>query len=170
MLAVDLHAGQIRGFFDIPTDNLYAAPTMAADVLARRRQPDGGFLPTLAGGARPRAVAAEQCAPRHCRQAARPAGVSEVMNVIGEVSGRHCILIDDIIDSGRHALQCRPGADRAWRGQCARLSHPRGALGKAVRRVDASVLTELVITDTILPTEATRNAEDPHHSDCPADR
>ena len=161
VLAVDLHAGQIQGFFDIPTDNLYAAPTMAADILARGGDNLMVVSPDVGGVVRARALAKRlNNAPLAIvdKRRDRP-GVSEVMNVIGEVSGRHCILIDDIIDSG--GTLCNAAQALIEHGAAsvrAYLTH--GVLsGKAVERVDASVLTELVITDTILPTEATRNAQ-----------
>jgi ribose-phosphate pyrophosphokinase len=161
VLAVDLHAGQIQGFFDIPTDNLYAAPTMAADILARSGSDNLMVVsPDVGGVVRARALAKRlDNAPLAIvdKRRDRP-GVSEVMNVIGDVSGRHCILIDDIIDSG--GTLCNAAQALVEQGAAsvrAYLTH--GVLsGKAVERVDGSVLTELVITDTILPTEATQAA------------
>jgi ribose-phosphate pyrophosphokinase len=158
VLAVDLHAGQIQGFFDIPTDNLYAAPVMAADILARG---DGGNLmvvsPDVGGVVRARALAKRlNNAPLSIVDKRRDKpGVSEVMNIIGDVKGWDCILIDDIIDSGGtlcNAAQALMDAGAA--SVRAYLTH--GVLsGKAVERVDNSALTELVITDSIQPTEAT---------------
>src|ERR1700756_2134317 len=103
VLAVDLHAGQIQGFFDIPTDNLYAAPVMAADIQARN---DGGELmvvsPDVGGVVGARALAKRlNNAPLAIVDKRRDKpGQSEVMNIIGDVKGRTCIMIDDIIDSG----------------------------------------------------------------------
>ncbi|MBS0256005.1 MAG: ribose-phosphate pyrophosphokinase [Proteobacteria bacterium] len=158
VLAVDLHAGQIQGFFDIPTDNLYAAPVMAADVLEH----SGGdnlmvVSPDVGGVVRARALAKRlNNAPLAIvdKRRDRP-GVSEVMNVIGDVSGRHCILIDDIIDSGGTLCNAAQALiDHGAASVAAYLTH--GVLsGKAVERVAGSVLKELVITDTIQPTEAT---------------
>ena len=158
VLAVDLHAGQIQGFFDIPTDNLYSAPTMAADILARSGSDNLMVVsPDVGGVVRARALAKRlDNAPLAIvdKRRDRP-GVSEVMNVIGDVSGRHCILIDDIIDSG--GTLCNAAQALVEQGAAsvrAYLTH--GVLsGKAVERVDASVLTELVITDTIQPNAAT---------------
>ncbi len=157
VLAVDLHAGQIQGFFDIPTDNLYAAPVMAADIQARY---DGADLmvvsPDVGGVVRARALSKRlDNAPLAIvdKRRDRP-GESEVMNIIGEVRGRHCILIDDIIDSGGtlcNAAQALMDAGAA--SVAAYISH--GVLsGGAVARVDASALKELVITDSIRPTDA----------------
>ena len=158
VLAVDLHAGQIQGFFDIPTDNLYAAPVMAADIQARY----GGqelmvVSPDVGGVVRARALAKRlDNAPLAIVDKRRDKpGQSEVMNIIGDVKGRTCILIDDIIDSGGtlcNAAQALMDAGAA--SVTAYITH--GVLsGGAVARVDASALKELVITDSILPTEAT---------------
>src|SRR5690606_19468462 len=103
VLSVDLHAGQIQGFFDIPTDNLYAAPVMAADIQARYGDKDLMVVsPDVGGVVRARALAKRlDNAPLAIvdKRRERP-GESEVMNIIGEVQGRACVLIDDIIDSG----------------------------------------------------------------------
>ncbi|MFC3174895.1 ribose-phosphate pyrophosphokinase [Novosphingobium bradum] len=158
VLAVDLHAGQIQGFFDIPTDNLYAAPVMAADIQARYGgQPLMVVSPDVGGVVRARALAKRlDNAPLAIVDKRRDKpGQSEVMNIIGEVKGRACIMIDDIIDSGGtlcNAAQALMDAGAA--SVTAYITH--GVLsGAAVARVDASALKELVITDTIQPTEAT---------------
>ena len=157
VLAVDLHAGQIQGFFDIPTDNLYAAPVMAADVLARSGGQDLMVVsPDVGGVVRARALAKRlDNAPLAIVDKRRDKpGQSEVMNIIGDVKGRSCILIDDIIDSGGtlcNAAQALMNAGAA--SVTAYLTH--GVLsGGAVARVEGSALKELVITDTIQPTEA----------------
>jgi len=157
VLAVDLHAGQIQGFFDIPTDNLYAAPVMAADVLARSGGQDLMVVsPDVGGVVRARALAKRlDNAPLAIVDKRRDKpGQSEVMNIIGDVKGRSCILIDDIIDSGGtlcNAAQALMDAGAA--SVTAYLTH--GVLsGGAVARVEGSALKELVITDTIQPTEA----------------
>ncbi len=157
VLAVDLHAGQIQGFFDIPTDNLYAAPVMAADVLARSGGQDLMVVsPDVGGVVRARALAKRlDNAPLAIVDKRRDKpGQSEVMNIIGDVKGRSCILIDDIIDSGGtlcNAAQALMDAGAA--SVTAYLTH--GVLsGGAVARVEGSALKELVITDTIQATEA----------------
>ena len=162
VLAVDLHAGQIQGFFDIPTDNLYAAPTMAADIQARYG--DGELMvvsPDVGGVVRARALAKRlNNAPLAIVDKRRDKpGQSEVMNIIGDVKGRTCIMIDDIIDSGGtlcNAAQALMDAGAA--SVTAYISH--GVLtGAAVSRVTNSALKELVITDSILATEETRDSD-----------
>ena len=152
VLSVDLHAGQIQGFFDIPTDNLYAAPVMSEDIKARF----GGrnlmvISPDVGGVVRARALAKRlNNAPLAIVDKRRErAGESEVMNIIGEVEGRFCILIDDIVDSA--GTLCNAAAALKAAGAedvVAYCTH--GVLsGGAVARVENSELRELVITDSI---------------------
>ncbi|RTL96863.1 MULTISPECIES: ribose-phosphate pyrophosphokinase [Ancylobacter] len=160
VLTVDLHAGQIQGFFDIPTDNLFSAPVMVADIKSRFDLSDITVVsPDVGGVVRARALAKRIDAQLAIvdKRRERP-GESEVMNVIGDVEGKRCILVDDIIDSGgtlvnaADALLAR-GATEVH----AYITH--GVLsGGAVSRVTASNLKELVITDSIQPTEAVRVA------------
>ncbi len=157
VLAVDLHAGQIQGFFDIPTDNLYAAPVMAADILQRT----GGenlmvVSPDVGGVVRARALARRlNNAPLSIVDKRRDKpGVSEVMNIIGDVKGWDCILIDDIIDSGG-TLCNAAGALMAAGAKSVTAYLTHGVMsGSAVERVNSSALKELVITDTIQADEA----------------
>jgi len=159
VLAVDLHAGQIQGFFDIPTDNLYAAPVMAADIQARYGDQDLMVVsPDVGGVVRARALAKRlDNAPLAIvdKRRDRP-GESEVMNIIGDVSGRHCILIDDIVDSGGTLCNAAQALlDQGAKSVAAYITH--GVLsGGAVARVAASPMEKLVITDSIQPTEAVR--------------
>ena len=161
VLSVDLHAGQIQGFFDIPTDNLFAAPVMAADIQARYGDRDLMVVsPDVGGVVRARALAKRlDNAPLAIvdKRRDRP-GESEVMNIIGDVSGRHCILIDDIIDSGGTLCNAAQALlDQGAKSVAAYITH--GVLsGGAVARVDASALEELVITDTINPTDSTKDS------------
>ena len=152
VLSVDLHAGQIQGFFDIPTDNLFAAPVMSQDI--RSRYPGDNWMvvsPDVGGVVRARALSKRlDNAPLAIVDKRRErAGESEVMNIIGEVEGRFCILIDDIVDSA--GTLCNAAAALKEAGAedvVAYVTH--GVLsGGAVARVDGSALRELVITDSI---------------------
>jgi ribose-phosphate pyrophosphokinase len=157
VLSVDLHAGQIQGFFDIPTDNLYGAPVMSADIQARfQGRAITVVSPDVGGVVRARALAKRlDNAPLAIvdKRRERP-GESEVMNIIGDVAGRFCILIDDIVDSA--GTLCNAAAALKEGGAedvVAYCTH--GVLsGGAVARVDNSVLTELVITDSIAACDA----------------
>jgi ribose-phosphate pyrophosphokinase len=160
VLTVDLHAGQIQGFFDIPTDNLFASPVMVRDIKDRFKGNSITVVsPDVGGVVRARGLAKRINAPLAIIDKRRErAGESEVMNVIGEVTGTTCILIDDIVDSGGTLVN----AADALIGQGATdvyayITH--GVLsGGAVARITASRLKELVITDSIQPTEAVRVA------------
>ena len=162
VLAVDLHAGQIQGFFDIPTDNLFAAPVMAADIQARYGDKDLMVVsPDVGGVVRARALAKRlDNAPLAIvdKRRDRP-GESEVMNIIGEVKGRHCVLIDDIVDSGGTLCNAADALlEQGAASVAAYITH--GVLsGGAVARVDGSQLTELVGTDTIPAAEAAKDAK-----------
>ncbi|MCJ7787347.1 MAG: ribose-phosphate pyrophosphokinase, partial [Methyloceanibacter sp.] len=160
VLTLDLHAGQIQGFFDIPTDNLFAAPLMVDDI--RKVIPKDNLMvvsPDVGGVVRARGLAKRIDAPLAIvdKRRERP-GDSEVMNVIGDVEGHSCILIDDIVDSGGTLVN----AGEALLAQGAKLVTgyiTHGVLsGGAVARIMASQLKELVITDSILPSESVMNA------------
>src|SRR3712207_6711117 len=160
VLTLDLHAGQIQGFFDIPTDNLFAAPTLARDI---KDHLDGGdrmvVSPDVGGVVRARALAKRIDAPLAIvdKRRERP-GESEVMNIIGDVAGRSCILVDDIVDSG--GTLCNAAEALLAEGAkdvYAYITH--GVLsGGAVSRISTSKLKELVITDSIQPNEAVKAA------------
>ena len=157
VLSMDLHAGQIQGFFDIPTDNLWAAPVMAADIQARYRGRKIMVVsPDVGGVVRARSLAKRlDNAPLAIVDKRRErAGESEVMNIIGDVEGHCCILIDDIVDSA--GTLCNAAAALKQQGAeevIAYCSH--GVLsGAAAARVAASELTELVVSDTIWSGEA----------------
>ena len=160
VLTVDLHAGQIQGFFDIPTDNLFASPVMVRDIKEKFRGNDVTVVsPDVGGVVRARGLAKRINAPLAIIDKRRErAGESEVMNVIGEVAGTTCILVDDIVDSGGTLVNAADaliaqGATDVY----AYITH--GVLsGGAVARITASRLKELVITDSIQPTEAVRVA------------
>ncbi len=161
VLTLDLHAGQIQGFFDIPTDNLFAAPLMARDILERYGKENLTVVsPDVGGVVRARALAKRVAAPiAICDKRRERAGESEVMNVIGDVEGKRCVLIDDIVDSGGTLVNAaeallKNGATEVM----AYITH--GVLsGGAVSRIQNSRLKSLVITDSILPTEAVRAAK-----------
>jgi ribose-phosphate pyrophosphokinase len=157
VLSIDLHAGQIQGFFDIPTDNLYGAPVMSADVQARYAGRQITVVsPDVGGVVRARALAKRlNNAPLAIvdKRRERP-GESEVMNVIGDVAGRFCILVDDIVDSA--GTLCNAAAALRAAGAEEVIAYcTHGVLsGAAVQRVDNSSLLELVITDSIAAYEA----------------
>src|SRR6202030_3332372 len=161
VLTVDLHAGQIQGFFDIPTDNLYASPVMVRDIRDRFDLSKAMVVsPDVGGVVRARGLAKRINAPLAIIDKRRErAGESEVMNVIGEVEGRTCILVDDIVDSGGTLVNAADALlEQGATDVSAYITH--GVLsGGAVARVTASRLKELVITDSIQPTEAVRVAE-----------
>ncbi len=158
VLTLDLHAGQIQGFFDIPTDNLFAAPVMIRDIKKQFKNGKAMVVsPDVGGVVRARGYAKRIGAPLAIVDKRRErAGVSEVMNIIGEFEGMSYILVDDIIDSGgtlcnaADALLAKGATDVS-----AYITH--GVLsGGAVARVTSSNLKQLVITDTIQATEAVR--------------
>ena len=161
ILTLDLHAGQIQAFFDIPVDNLIAAPVLVHDIEERYGVENLVIVsPDVGGVVRARAVAKRLDADLAIIDKRRErAGVSEVMNVIGDVSGRRCVLVDDIVDSGGTLcnasvalMECGAESVSAY------VTH--GVLsGGAVARVAASPMTELVITDSIQATEAVRIAQ-----------
>ena len=161
VLTVDLHAGQIQGFFDIPTDNLFAAPVLVRDIQANPDLPNITVVsPDVGGVVRARAFAKRINAPLAIVDKRRErAGESEVMNIIGEVKGRNCILVDDIVDSGGTLCNAADALLKAGAADVrAYITH--GVLsGGAVARISSSHLKELVITDSILPTEAVRVAK-----------
>jgi ribose-phosphate pyrophosphokinase len=157
VLSVDLHAGQIQGFFDIPTDNLYAAPVMSADIEARFRGRSITVVsPDVGGVVRARALAKRlDNAPLAIvdKRREKP-GESEVMNIIGDVAGRFCILIDDMVDSAGTLCNAAAALREAGAEDVVAYSTHGVLSGAASARVDHSVLSELVITDTIAAYEA----------------
>ncbi len=154
VLTLDLHAGQIQGFFDIPTDNLFAQPVFEADIRARYSQAQLGNLlfvsPDTGGLVRARALAKKFEADIAIIDKRRPkAGESEVMNVIGDVEGRDCLILDDIIDSGGTLCNAATALkEKGAKSVSAYITH--GVLSDpAVARIGKSDLNEVVITDTI---------------------
>jgi ribose-phosphate pyrophosphokinase len=160
VLTLDLHAGQIQGFFDIPTDNLFASPVMVRDIKQRFDLSNVIVVsPDVGGVVRARGLAKRINAPLAIvdKRRERP-GESEVANVIGEVDGRICILVDDIVDSGGTLLNAADALlEKRANAVYGYISH--GVLsGGAVARVNKSNLKELVITDSIQPTDAVKTS------------
>lgn len=161
VVTLDLHSGQIQGFFDIPLDNLYAAPVFSNDI--RERYGDEKLMivsPDVGGVVRARSLAKRLDADLAIIDKRREkAGVSEVMNIIGDVKGRTCIMIDDIVDSA--GTLCNAATALMNDGAASVSAYvTHGVLsGGAVARVTASPLKEMVITDSIQATEAVRLAD-----------
>ncbi|GAA0201753.1 ribose-phosphate pyrophosphokinase [Brevundimonas nasdae] len=151
VLTMDLHAGQIQGFFDIPTDNLVATPVLAQDIKDNYQR--GNLMivsPDVGGVVRARSLASRLDVDLAIVDKRRPkAGESEVMNIIGDVAGRHCILFDDIVDSGGTLVNAAKALiEQGATEVSAYISH--GVLsGPAVQRITDGPLKELVITDSI---------------------
>ena len=158
ILTMDLHAGQIQGFFDIPTDNLFAAPVFVKDIGDRyKNKPIVIVSPDVGGVVRARAIARRINANLAIIDKRREkAGSSEVMNIIGDVSNHHCIIVDDIIDSGGTICNAAQALiDVGAISVDAYVTH--GVLsGSAVSNISNSPLTSLVTTDSIKATEAVR--------------
>jgi ribose-phosphate pyrophosphokinase len=161
VLTLDLHAGQIQGFFDIPTDNLYAEPIFVKDIKDCHSRQDRIIVsPDVGGVFRARRIAERLDTDRLAIiDKRRPrAGVSEVVNIIGDVAGGRCILIDDIVDTA--GTLCNAALALAEAGAAAVYAYvTHGVLsGQAVERVVASPIEMLVITDSIQATEAIQAA------------
>ncbi|MFN3313784.1 MAG: ribose-phosphate pyrophosphokinase [Hyphomonas sp.] len=162
VLTVDLHAGQIQGFFDIPTDNLFGGPVMVDDIKERYgRERLVIVSPDVGGVVRARSLAKRvNDSDLAIVDKRRPeAGKSEVMNIIGDVKGAHCIMLDDICDSGGTLANAAAALkEQGAASVAAYVTH--GVLsGNAVERIEASVLDELVMTDTIQPSEDARKSK-----------
>ncbi|MGE0222063.1 MAG: ribose-phosphate pyrophosphokinase [Acetobacteraceae bacterium] len=160
VLTMDLHAGQIQGFFDIPVDNLYAAPLFSRDIQERYAGRDLMIVsPDVGGVVRARQIATRlNCDLAIIDKRRQRAGHSEVMNVIGDVEGRDCILIDDLVDSGgTHCNAAEALIKHGARSASAYVTH--GVLsGAAVARIAASPIETMTITDSIMATEEVKRA------------
>ncbi|HWA42316.1 MAG TPA: ribose-phosphate pyrophosphokinase [Hypericibacter adhaerens] len=158
VLTLDLHAGQIQGFFDIPTDNLFAAPVLVKDIEQNFGRGNITIVsPDVGGVVRARAYAKRLDAELAIIDKRRErAGVSEVMNIIGDVNGKRCVLVDDIVDSAGTLCNAAVALKEAGAiSVSAYVTH--GVLsGGAVARVSAAPIDRLVITDSIMATEAVR--------------
>ena len=162
VLTVDLHAGQIQGFFDIPTDNLFGGPVMVDDIKERYGRDKLVIVsPDVGGVVRARSLAKRlNDSDLAIVDKRRPeAGKSEVMNIIGDVKGAHCIMLDDICDSGGTLANAAAALkEQGAASVAAYVTH--GVLsGKAVERIEKSVLDEFVMTDTIQPSEDARKSK-----------
>lgn len=160
VLTLDLHAGQIQGFFDIPTDNLYAVPVISRDVKMHYSLENVIVVsPDVGGVVRARSLAKRLNSLLAIvdKRRERP-GESEVMNIIGDVSGKDCLLLDDIVDSG--GTLCNAASALLKHGANSVTSYiTHGVLsGNAIERITNSEMKELVITDSIMPTEAIEKA------------
>ncbi len=161
VLTLDLHAGQIQGFFDIPTDNLFSVPVLARDVKAHYQLSNVMVVsPDVGGVVRARALAKRLDAPLAIvdKRRDRP-GESEVMNVIGDIHGRDCLLVDDIIDSG--GTLCNAADALLAQGATSVTAYcTHGVLsGGAVARISGSKLKELVVTDSIQPSSTVESGQ-----------
>ncbi len=160
-LTIDLHAGQIQGFFDIPTDNLFSAPVFVRDIQERYNGRDFLFVsPDIGGVGRARAVAkrldADLAIIDKRRERARK---SEVLNVIGDVKGRDCLIVDDIVDSAGTLCNAAEAVMKAGASRVNAYSTHGVLTGRALERIEASELEELVITDSINISEEIRNSK-----------
>jgi ribose-phosphate pyrophosphokinase len=161
VLTLDLHAGQIQGFFDIPTDNLFGAPVFVDDIKSRFNGDDLMVVsPDVGGVVRTRALGKRINADLAIVDKRRErAGESEVMNIIGDVSGRKCLLVDDIVDSA--GTLCNAAAALMENGASSVSAYvTHGVLsGIATDRVNNSVMEKLLITDSIQPSEEVINSD-----------
>ena len=152
VLTMDLHAGQIQGFFDVPTDNLIAAPVMERDIRRNYKEKVMVISPDVGGVVRARALADRLNCPLAIVDKRRPApGESEVMNIIGDVAGHHCLIVDDMCDSGGTLVNAAAAIrEQGAESVSAYVTH--GILSNnAVKRIEESIMEELVIADTIRP-------------------
>ena len=162
VLTVDLHAEQIQGFFDIPTDNLFGAPVMSEDIHSRHGDKNITVVsPDVGGVVRARALAKRlDNAPLAIVDKRREqAGVSEVMNIIGDVKDRFCIMIDDIADSAGTLCNAADALKEAGATDVAAYITHGVLSGKAVERVNSSSLRKLIITDSIQPSQSALDSD-----------
>ncbi len=157
LLTMDLHADQIQGFFDIPVDNIYASPVLLSDVKAKNHQNLVVISPDVGGVVRARALAKQLGCDLAIIDKRRPAAnVSEVMHVIGEIEGRNCVIMDDMIDTaGTLVKAAEVLKERGAKSVFAYCTHPVFS-GPAVERIGNSQLDEVVITNTIALSDAAK--------------
>ena len=162
VLTMDLHAGQIQGFFDIPTDNLFASPVLVDDIQKRYEKRDKIMVvsPDVGGVVRARAYARKIGVPLAIIDKRREkAGTSEVMNVIGEVEGYHCIFVDDIVDSA--GTLCNAAGALIEQGATSASAYVSHGVfsGPAIDRINKSVLEHVVTTNSIAATDTVKGCE-----------
>ena len=157
VLTVDLHADQIQGFFDIPVDNIYAAPILLGDIWRQRHEDLLVVSPDVGGVVRARALAKRLESDLAIIDKRRPkANVSEVMNIIGDVDGRTCVIMDDMVDTAGTLCKAAQALKAAGAKRVlAYCTHPVLS-GSAIARINESELDELVVTDTIPLSEASK--------------
>ncbi len=157
LLTMDLHADQIQGFFDIPVDNIYASPVLLSDLKSKSYSDLVVISPDVGGVVRARALAKQLGCDLAIIDKRRPtANVSEVMHVIGEIEGRNCVIMDDMIDTaGTLVKAAEVLKERGARSVNAYCTHPVFS-GPAVERLRSSALDEIVITNTIPLSEEAR--------------
>ncbi|NEN76414.1 ribose-phosphate pyrophosphokinase [Pelistega sp. NLN82] len=155
VLTMDLHADQIQGFFDIPVDNIYASPVLLADIAQRKFEDLVVVSPDIGGVVRARALAKQLEAELAIIDKRRPrANVSEVMNIIGEIEGRTCLIMDDMVDTAGTLTKAATALkERGAKAVYAYCTHPVLS-GVAIERISTSDIDELVVTDTIPLTQA----------------
>ena len=158
VLTMDLHADQIQGFFNIPVDNIYATPILYKELMDRKYENMIVVSPDMGGVVRARAMAKALSCDMAIIDKRRPrANVAEIMNLIGDVEGRTCIITDDMVDTA--GTLCNAAKALKERGAikvCAYITHPVLS-GPAIERITNSELDELIVTDTIPLTEAAQN-------------
>ncbi len=163
VLTVDLHAGQIQGFFDIPLDHLYARPVIVSDIKKQFAKDLPNVMvvsPDVGGVVRARSLAGKIGADLAIVDKRRErANASEVMNIIGDVTGRDCVLFDDIVDTAGTLCNAATALlEKGAKSVSAYVTH--GVLsGPAIERVEKSSLTSLVVTDSIKPSDAAKNCK-----------
>jgi ribose-phosphate pyrophosphokinase len=160
VLCIDLHAGQIQGFFNLPVDNVYATPIFLEEIRARYASPLTIISPDAGGVERARAYAKRLDADLAIIDKRREgANVAEVMNIVGDVKGTDCVMVDDMVDTaGTLTEGARALADEGARSVSAVITHPVLS-GPAIKRISESPLKELVVTDTIPLSSAAKDCE-----------
>jgi len=160
VLTMDLHADQIQGFFDIPVDNIYASPILLADVWKNDYKNLVVVSPDVGGVVRARALAKRLDVDLAIIDKRRPKpNVAKVMNIIGDVAGRNCLIMDDLVDTANTLCEAAAALkDKGALRVIAYCTHPVLS-GSAVERIENSALDELVVTDTIPLSEAASNSK-----------